>query len=236
MRIITSAFRNGKTSWKTGISQIISKLLNRINRSREVPEQTTVYTKIYVYAYIFKLCAHVFLVYFWVLISAEMVVVAVTIITVASVSKYFCKGPDSECFRLWGPYSLDYILSTVLSWHENSHRQFINQWVWLCSNLNVLVDTKGFPSGSMGKEFACNAGETEGTVLIPGLGRSPGRRAWQPTPVFLPGESHGQRSLAGYSPWGHKELNTTKVTEHVCTMDPKSWITKIFMSQNILFF
>ena len=29
------------------------------------------------------------------------------------------------------------------------------------------------------------------------------RRAWQPTPVFLPGESHGQRSLAGYSPWGH---------------------------------
>ena len=33
---------------------------------------------------------------------------------------------------------------------------------------------------------------------------------WQPTPVFLPGESHGQRSLAGYSPWGHKELDTTE--------------------------
>ena len=33
----------------------------------------------------------------------------------------------------------------------------------------------------------------------------PWRRAWQPTPVFLPGESCGQRSLAGYSPWGHKE-------------------------------
>ena len=33
--------------------------------------------------------------------------------------------------------------------------------------------------------------------------------AWQPTPVFLPGESHGQRSLAGYSPWGHKELDVT---------------------------
>ena len=40
--------------------------------------------------------------------------------------------------------------------------------------------------------------------LIPGLGRSPGWRAWQPTPVFLPGESQGQRSLAGYSPWGHR--------------------------------
>ena len=34
------------------------------------------------------------------------------------------------------------------------------------------------------------------------------RRKWQPTPVFLPGESHGQRSLAGYSPWGHRELES----------------------------
>ena len=39
-----------------------------------------------------------------------------------------------------------------------------------------------------------------------------GRRKWQPTPVFLPGESHGQRSLVGYSPWGHKESDTTEVT------------------------
>ena len=36
------------------------------------------------------------------------------------------------------------------------------------------------------------------------------RRKWQPTPVFLPGKSHGQRSLAGYSPWGHKESHTTE--------------------------
>ena len=38
----------------------------------------------------------------------------------------------------------------------------------------------------------------------------PWRRAWQPTPVFLPGESHGQRSLEGWSPWGHKESDTTE--------------------------
>ena len=38
---------------------------------------------------------------------------------------------------------------------------------------------------------------------------------WQPTPIFLPGKSHDQRSLAGYSPWGRKELDTTKVTEHI---------------------
>ena len=36
------------------------------------------------------------------------------------------------------------------------------------------------------------------------------RRKWQPTPMFLPGESHGQRSLVGYSPWGHKESDTTE--------------------------
>ena len=38
----------------------------------------------------------------------------------------------------------------------------------------------------------------------------PWRREWQPTPVFLPGEFHGQRSLVGYSPWGHKELDMTE--------------------------
>ena len=37
-----------------------------------------------------------------------------------------------------------------------------------------------------------------------------GPREWQPTPVFLPGEFHGQRSLAGYSPWDQKELDTTE--------------------------
>ena len=36
------------------------------------------------------------------------------------------------------------------------------------------------------------------------------RGEWQPTPVFLPGEFHGQRSLAGYNPWGHRDLDTTQ--------------------------
>ena len=44
----------------------------------------------------------------------------------------------------------------------------------------------------------------------PWVGKIPWRRAWQPTPVFLPGESHGQRSLVSYSPWGRKELDTTE--------------------------
>ena len=50
---------------------------------------------------------------------------------------------------------------------------------------------------------------------IPGLGRLPGDPlAWQPIPVFLPGESHGERSLAGYSSQGRKESDTAEATEH----------------------
>ena len=46
----------------------------------------------------------------------------------------------------------------------------------------------------------------------PWIGKIPWRKAWQSTPIFLPEESHGQWSLAGYSPWGHKELDTTEAT------------------------
>ena len=50
----------------------------------------------------------------------------------------------------------------------------------------------------------------------PWVRKIPWRTARQPTPVFLPGESHGQKSLMGYSPWGHKESDTTEATEHAC--------------------
>ena len=46
----------------------------------------------------------------------------------------------------------------------------------------------------------------------PWVEKIPWRRAWLPTPVFLPGESHGQRSLGGYSPWGHTEFDMADVT------------------------
>ena len=62
------------------------------------------------------------------------------------------------------------------------------------------VDKGDFPHSSAGKESTCNSGDLGS---IPGLGRSPGRRKWQPTLLFLPGKSHGQRSLLAYSPWGH---------------------------------
>ena len=56
------------------------------------------------------------------------------------------------------------------------------------------------------------AGDGKRTGFHPWVGKIPWRRAWQPTPVFLTGESHGQRSLAGYSPQGRRESDTTEAT------------------------
>ena len=49
-------------------------------------------------------------------------------------------------------------------------------------------------------------------MFDPWVGEIPWRRAWQPVPVFLAGESHGQRNLLSYSPWGPKELDTIEAT------------------------
>ena len=74
------------------------------------------------------------------------------------------------------------------------------------------------PGGSDCRESAFqNAGDLGS---IPESGRAPWRRGWLPTPVFFPGETHGQRSLAGYSPWGHKELDTTEwLAPEISTLD-----------------
>ena len=50
-------------------------------------------------------------------------------------------------------------------------------------------------------------------MFDPWVGKMPWRRKWQSTPVFLPGELHGQRSLVGYSPWGHKRVKHDLVTK-----------------------
>ena len=62
------------------------------------------------------------------------------------------------------------------------------------------------------------------------IGKTPWRKAWQPTPVFLSGESHGQRSLVGYSPWGHKESD---MTERLSTIFDA--LTTWFLLQNPIY-
>ena len=70
----------------------------------------------------------------------------------------------------------------------------------------------GFSGGASGKECACQCRRHTKCRFEPKI---PWRRAWQPILDFLPGESHGLRSLMGYSPWDHKESDTTEVTEHM---------------------
>ena len=147
------------------------------------------------------------------------------------------KTPCSQRRRLWslvGQESTRYVpwpkrkrkkekssaRGGTLSWAW--HRYFPNTWnrTW-----QTLV-LRGFPSSSVGKESACNAGYTGDRGSVAGLGRSPGGGKWQLTPVTLPGRSHGQRSLVGYSPKGRKGVHTTeqpprqiKVLNKYCCMN-----------------
>ena len=62
----------------------------------------------------------------------------------------------------------------------------------------------------MGKNLPASAGDARDLGFISEFGKIPLGRKWQPAPVFLPGKLCGQRSLVGYSPWGHKELDMTE--------------------------
>ena len=71
---------------------------------------------------------------------------------------------------------------------------------------------KNLPGGASGNEPTCQCRKHKRCGFDSRVGKIPWRRAWHPTPVFLPGESHGQRSLVGYSPLSHKESDMTEVT------------------------
>ena len=71
-------------------------------------------------------------------------------------------------------------------------------------------------------------------MFDPLVGKIPWRRAWQLTPGFLPEEFHGQRSLVGYSPWAHKESDTTEGTEHSCLTPGNFSFPKTLFRFNVL--
>ena len=98
----------------------------------------------------------------------------------------------------------------------------------------------GFPGGSDDKESTCNEGDL-GSIL--GLGRFPWRKAWQPTPIFLSGESYGQRSLAGYSLFiGSQRVRHDWVTKHsraqkeLLAADTQWWAVSLLQElQSVMF-
>ena len=78
--------------------------------------------------------------------------------------------------------------------------------------IRYLYTVEGFPGDAGGKEPTSQYRRHKRCRFNSWVGKIPWRRKWHPTPVFLPGKSHGQRSLVGYSLWGHKESDTTEVT------------------------
>ena len=88
----------------------------------------------------------------------------------------------------------------------------VNQSWWCLQGL------QGFPGDASGKEPTCQCRRHKSRRFDPWVGKTPWRKAWQTTPVvFFLENPHGQRSLEGYSPWGCKEPDRTKVTEHAPT-------------------
>ena len=87
----------------------------------------------------------------------------------------------------------------------------------------MLCINTGFPGDTSGKEPTCQYRRQKRRRLHPWVRK---RRAWQPTPAFLPQEAHGQRNLAGYSPPGLKEPDTTAVTWHAGTRSYRSLLNK----------
>ena len=88
----------------------------------------------------------------------------------------------------------------------------------------LIIETLEETDGSSGKEPTCQC-RRHRCVFDPWVGKIPWRRKWQPTPVFLLGESHGQRSLVGYSPWVTKSQTWLKRAQH--TEEPqKGWKVK----------
>ena len=95
--------------------------------------------------------------------------------------------------------------SLFFSHHFNSSFYFI---LWA----HLIFYLLGFPGRSMVEESACHCRRHQFIVCI--IGKTPWRRKWQLTPLFLPGESHGLRKLVGYHPWGSKESDDW-ATEHI---------------------
>ena len=94
--------------------------------------------------------------------------------------------------------------TTSATWKESPYR---NNWMQIIFPVIQL----GFPDDASSKEPTCQYRRHK-SLLDSWIRKILWRRAWQPTPVFLPGESHRQRSLEGYKPQGHKESDSTEET------------------------
>ena len=122
---------------------------------------------------------------------------ALRILILHEALSYICCHRHRFISFLWQLYEVGLLLLSL-----NERKQGSEKW----HGLSKLISDRGFPGDLVLKNLPANAGDVGS---IPRWGRSPGEGQWQPTPVFLPGTSHEQRSLERYNPWSHKESETT---------------------------
>ena len=123
-------------------------------------------------------------------------------------------------------------------WREGRLVRWVLQllkWKIILDEIKCRLEPTGFPSGAGGKEPTCQCRRYKTPGLNPWVRKTPWRRAWQPTPIFLPGESHGQRSLVGYSPGVAKSWAwLTRLNVHACTAyrrkDQRIWKHQLKLS------
>ena len=92
---------------------------------------------------------------------------------------------------------------------SNGRRGWLEVSLWTFFYKALIILTENFLGGAGGKESTC---QCRRHGFDPRVRKKLWRRAWQPTPGFLPGKPHGQRSLAGCSPYGCRESDVTKAT------------------------
>ena len=138
---------------------------------------------------------------------------------VGSLHSTWVRSPGGEDFLEKGMAAHSSILACRISWTEEPGRiqsmgsqRVRNNWGINTQQIYIYIHThtyphilKDFPGGDSCKEPACQCRRPKKHGINPCVGKIPWRRAWQPTPVLLPKESHRQRRLGDYSPLGHKE-------------------------------
>ena len=95
---------------------------------------------------------------------------------------------------------------------NTSYCLFWSKLPFFSEQCSILRTTYRLPGGHSGKESTCQCRRWGRYKFNPWVMKIPWRRKWKPTLVFLPREFHRQKSLTGYSPWGHKELDTVEHT------------------------
>ena len=170
---------------------------------------------------------------------ATWVQIQASYLTLLGLSFFICKTAGMISALKWLLWGLNELICIIYAWHstgpsqklppvyaasaiwralgntDGSLRQPCRALLAICKFTGQEGPQGGFPGAASGKDPPANAGRHKRYRFDPWVGNIPWRRAQQPVLVFLPRESHGQTSLVGYGPQGHKE--STEVTYHAHT-------------------